>query len=396
MSYLFTRLPPFAADYSGFASALHDLGGLVVIHDASGCTGSYTGYDEPRWFGGTSAVYCSGLREFDAIMGNDERLLDNIARVCQEYEHRFVAVVGSPVPMLVGFDFDGFANLIENETDVPAFGYAATGLGLYEEGLSSAFLKVAGRFVHDPACACRRGANILGSSPLDNFNGECVSQLSGFLDEAGFPVVSVWGQGSKLEEIARAAEAEVNLVVSAAALPLARTMKERWGIPYVTGLPLGKFASDRLKRCLSHVAGGEPAAVSQPADAQGATLGKVLLIGEQVRMNAIREVLLELNPDIQVRVAGFFAWDAELTQAHDRFLADESEALDWVSDENADVLIGDPLLQQLLPGHARTLFVDDPHVAVSGRLYQHDVSAYFGTNGTKFLERPLDALYGND
>ncbi|MFQ9086536.1 MAG: hypothetical protein ACLR6H_07100 [Roseburia sp.] len=46
-----------------------DLGGIIVMHDASGCTGNYTGYDEPRWIGSKSAVFCSGLRRIDAVMG---------------------------------------------------------------------------------------------------------------------------------------------------------------------------------------------------------------------------------------------------------------------------------------------------------------------------------------
>jgi hypothetical protein len=70
LRYLFQHLPPFAADHSGVASTLHDLGGLVAIHDASGGTGSFTGYDEPRRFSRKSSVYRSGLREFDAIVGS--------------------------------------------------------------------------------------------------------------------------------------------------------------------------------------------------------------------------------------------------------------------------------------------------------------------------------------
>ena len=36
MSKLCIDLPPLAPDYSGAASALFDLGGIVVMHDASG------------------------------------------------------------------------------------------------------------------------------------------------------------------------------------------------------------------------------------------------------------------------------------------------------------------------------------------------------------------------
>ena len=54
---------------------MFDLGGIVVMHDASGCTGNYTSYDEPRWLGSRSAVFCSGLRRMDAVMGNDDKYI---------------------------------------------------------------------------------------------------------------------------------------------------------------------------------------------------------------------------------------------------------------------------------------------------------------------------------
>ena len=83
MSKLCISLPPFAPDYSGAASALFDLGGMIVIHDASGCTGNYTGFDEPRWFGSSSAVFCSGLRHMDAVLGNDDKLIRRIAEAAE-------------------------------------------------------------------------------------------------------------------------------------------------------------------------------------------------------------------------------------------------------------------------------------------------------------------------
>ena len=80
MRKLWITLPALAPDYSGVCSAMFELGGLSVIHDASGCTGNYTGYDEPRWYGSKSAVFCSGLREIDAVLGRDDKLIDQIVK----------------------------------------------------------------------------------------------------------------------------------------------------------------------------------------------------------------------------------------------------------------------------------------------------------------------------
>ena len=59
MSKLWITLPAYAGDYSGVCSAMYELGGLAVIHDASGCTGNYTGYDEPRWYDAPARTFCS-------------------------------------------------------------------------------------------------------------------------------------------------------------------------------------------------------------------------------------------------------------------------------------------------------------------------------------------------
>ena len=50
-------LTPFAPDQSGAVSVLFELGGIVVICDAGGCTGNVCGFDEPRWFEQKSAIF---------------------------------------------------------------------------------------------------------------------------------------------------------------------------------------------------------------------------------------------------------------------------------------------------------------------------------------------------
>ena len=78
MKGLLKRLAPFAPDTSGVVSALFELGGLVVICDAGGCTGNICGFDEPRWFTMRSAVFSAGMRDMDAILGRDAQLVEKI------------------------------------------------------------------------------------------------------------------------------------------------------------------------------------------------------------------------------------------------------------------------------------------------------------------------------
>ncbi|MFT3964013.1 nitrogenase component 1 [Propionivibrio sp.] len=390
---MFKHLPPFAADYSGVASALHDLGGLIVIHDASGCTGSFTGYDEPRWYAGRAGVYCSGLREFDAILGNDQRLLDNILDIVRAQDFSFVAIVGSPVPMLIGFDFEGFANLVENESGLPAFGFPTTGLACYHHGFASACIAFADRFLPKKGVRRRAGTlNILGASPLDNFTPATVDLLKACVADLGWSVTSVWGQGSEFSRMAEAASAEVNLVVSSTALPLARHMERRWGIPCVAGIPFDDRAAAALAQALRQAREGMAAAAAPPASplsrCADQDAGSVLLIGEQFQMNGLRSRLRQYCSGVSIAVGSFFAWDASFAEAGDTLLGNEEEALRLLQARNFDVVVGDPLFRSLL-GHApHTWYVDNPHYAVSGRIHrEHALATHFGASGLAFARQ---------
>ena len=50
-------LSTYSADLFGICSVLYELGGLVVMHDASGCNSTYNTHDEPRWYDIESMIY---------------------------------------------------------------------------------------------------------------------------------------------------------------------------------------------------------------------------------------------------------------------------------------------------------------------------------------------------
>ena len=82
-------LTPFAPDQSGAVSVLYELGGIIVICDAGGCTGNVCGFDEPRWFERKSAVFSAGLRDMDAILGRDDRLVAKLVDAADKIDANF-------------------------------------------------------------------------------------------------------------------------------------------------------------------------------------------------------------------------------------------------------------------------------------------------------------------
>ena len=112
-------LTPFAPDQSGAVSVLYELGGIIVICDAGGCAGNVCGFDEPRWFEQKSAVFSAGLRDMDAILGRDDRLVAKLVDAAEKVEAGFAAIVGTPVPAVIGTDHQALRRMCEKKTDLP-------------------------------------------------------------------------------------------------------------------------------------------------------------------------------------------------------------------------------------------------------------------------------------
>ena len=336
----------YSADTFGVCSALFELGGMVVMHDASGCNSTYTTHDEPRWFDMDSMVYISALTEMEAIMGDDEKLISDILSAAEELKPKFIAIVGTPIPTMVGFDFDAVACLIEERTGIPSFGFATTGMNTYVKGVSMALEMLARHYVADTERKTEKPSmNILGLTPLDfSVNGQAESLIR-WVENQGYEVLSSWAMGSSLENIARAGEAHLNLVVSAGGLKAAEVLKKRFGTPYIVGVPMDG------KTEISDLPGGE-----------------IAVVGEGVYSLSLA-CALERYLNRGVRVICTTECDGKLLRSKDRMLRDEVEI--EAALRSAEIIIADPLYRPICLVEAN--FIPLPAEAFSGRIYRNQI-----------------------
>ncbi len=396
MKGLFKWLPPFAPDYSGVCSVLFELGGIAVIHDGGGCTGNVCGYDEPRWYGSKSAVFSSTFREVEAILGSDEimlgKLTDAVSEICPE----FIAIIGTPAPMVIGTDYAAIARIVSKRTGIPAIVFDTTGINFYDHGQSLAFLELAKHFIMDRANKDKAPQiNILGATPLDFMNSAQITALKELIENAGFSRVCCWSTGASLEEIANAAASKLNIVVSPSGLRCARYLNERFNTPYIVTYPVGEYAYSRFKAALASFAqSGSLADFSHfrrsasrvYTSAKGK---KVLVIHQQVLANAVRECLRsEFNADY-VCVATFFMLDSKIKEEGDSHLVEEDDIVQLTRRHNFDIIMGDPLYKDLLAREC-PIYINLPHYAASGELFSNIVPVLIGEESTTFFAVALD------
>jgi hypothetical protein len=387
MKGLFTVLPPFTPDYSGVCSVLFELGGIAAIYDAGGCTGNFTGYDEPRWFGSSSAIFSGELREIDAVFGDDEKFIQKLHDAARNLERSFVAILGSPAPMVMGTDYKALADIVEARTGLPALFFDTNGIEYYDRGISLALAALAKTFVRPPTRKEAKSVNIIGATPLDFGQGRQIGELQAFLKQAGFSVRATWAMGATLEDIAGSAEASLNLVISRSGLAAAHYLEQSLGMPYVVGIPVGRAPVASLLRQLRREGRKE----GESLEERGAETA--LVIGEQVMCNAIRDCLEQDLGFGRVTVASYFTMDEALTRPGDLFLEEERDLLLLDRREKFDVVIGDPLYQGLLAEKNARLFVPVPHIALSSRLYWDYEYSLIGENGLRMLQQALGSRY---
>ena len=355
----------YSADTFGVCSALFELGGMVIMHDASGCNSTYTTHDEPRWYDMDSMVYISGLSEMEAIMGDDEKLIGDIVDAANNLHPKFIAIVGTPIPTMTGFDFTAVAELVEDRTGIPTFGFDTTGMNTYVQGAAKAFEGIARRFVkRDVEKTEYLSANILGLTPLDfSVNGSDASMVK-FLENAGFTVISKWAMGSTLEKLTEAGRASVNLVVSVTGLGVAKVLKELFGTPYVVGTPIGAAFQEELKHALLNTAKGGS------SDLEWSSLpnSEIAVIGEGVTSLSLAQAI-ELEYGIGVKVLCATECESALLRDKDVLTSDEEDVMEALS--GMKMVIADPLYRPICPKDAK--FMNLPAESFSGRIYRNEI-----------------------
>ena len=380
----------YSADVMGVCSALFELGGMTVMHDASGCNSTYTTHDEPRWYDMDSMVYISGISEMEAIMGDDEKLISDIVDAAEVLKPAFIAIAGTPIPTMTGFDFEAVAAVIEHRTGIPSFGFPTTGMNTYIHGASMAFAGIAERFVDDPAEKESSGikVNVLGLTPLDfSVNGTDDSIVQ-WLEREGFEVVSKWAMGSSLDEIRRSAEADVNLVVSAAGYGAAKVLYERFGMPYAIGFPAGnelpglladqiiinvkKFKEQGGAKTFESAEISVDSGVfldgSEGKDGSTYEKGFAAVIGEGIASLSLAGTI-ELECGIPAKVLCATECPEGILRECDRMTPDEDDIIPEL--EGAAYVIADPMYKPIVPESAE--FISLPSEAFSGRIYRDEI-----------------------
>lgn len=342
MKGLWKYISPFAPDQSGAAAVLYGLGGIVVICDAGGCAGNSCGFDEPRWFSGRkSAVFSAGLRDMDAILGRDDRLIAKLCDAAQQLDAAFAAIIGTPVPAVIGTDYIALQRMAERKLSIPIITINTTGMEWYDKGIEKAYDALMRKFAPQEAAPEKTTVGVLGAVPLELMAADGKEGIDKELRQEGWEHI-VWYDS--FDDFTHAGSVAANIVVSPAALPAARYVQQKLGIPYET-----RFFG--LTRILPN---------------RDVLRGKrVLIVHQQIAAKEMQN-MAEKAGAAYVRTASWFSQDKAYRRDDDVILREEDDWVDLADTNDFDVIIGDSYFKKAIP-HFTGMYIDFPHFAVSGR-----------------------------
>ena len=355
---LWKGLTPFAPDQSGAASVFYELGGILVICDAGGCTGNVCGFDEPRWFGERSAIFSAGLRDMDAILGRDDRLVAKLTDAAEKIDANFAAVIGTPVPAVIATDYRALQRMCEKKTNLPILTVDTNGMELYDVGEEKAWLTLFKTFAGKDVASQKEASEeddsskkmkigVLGLTPHDVSDLKIEEKFRKSENENTHYIC--YGMRAGIDKVKTAGSADKNLVVAPAALETAKYLEKEFGTPYEVRYP---FVDELIPEL-------------------GYERKKILIIHQQVIANAIRQEIRTRSDEqnTEVTVASWFMMKSELSEEGDLSLKEEMDYCKLVQNGNYDIVFADENMRGLVPGFKGT-FVNVRHFAVSGKLQE--------------------------
>lgn len=220
----------------------------VIVHARPGC---HSGVLLLRMLSSKhddAKIVCSGLRDKAMVFGGEERIATAIKATWEYLKPPLIAILNSSVPAMMGDDIGGIATSMKGE--VPAeiltlstAGYEGPDWIGYEEALNELvqFMKPSGS---------DGKVNIIGFKDDEPRALSDLFEMERMLNAHGVEINVVLTCCS-FEELKKAPGASLNVVLGGDGLRCAQTMKEKFGIPYVsTPYP---FGLDNTKKFLAEI-----------------------------------------------------------------------------------------------------------------------------------------------
>lgn len=355
MKNLYKYLPPFLADTFGFQEIVDVTDGMGILDDCAPYKGKVSRTDITEPYRGSRMV-CSNIRMEDVIGGTKNKLLDAFFKNSRQLDPAFVLLSNAPVSSMIGTDLEDVCDTVTAQSGIPAAAVELAGHKYYDHGLSQTMLALARLLVEPAEEKIPHSVNLIGGNAID-WSAQTLREIRSWITKRGFHIVSQWGGSERAANLKQAAKSELNLVLTVSGLATAKWMEREFGIPYIAAAPFGTDWCARLRCAMCYP--DQRDVLELPEDNADP---HILIVGEQLTANAIRNTLQHAYKMGGTHVVTFFTFEKSLSRPGDKRLKSEDDLKNLLQSGTYDVVIGDADLSVLAPDGVR--WIDLPHGAI--------------------------------
>jgi len=249
---------PVPSDRMAIISTLLNIEDAVVLEYGPEGTTHFSmnffnklGQDYPDRF------FTTGVDDSDIIMGSTEHLERGILELDALYSPKAIFVLTSSVTSIIGTDIAGICDSLQSKVQSRLIPVNTSGLGAdYSAGLRKIYLQLAELFVQPDAAKQKGRYNILGASPLHYRAESDICEITRLLREGfGCELLHCLAMNMTTEALAELSSAELNIVLTAEAVPSAEYLQSVTGTPYVYLPPYGYSQTKEFLNSVAAVIG---------------------------------------------------------------------------------------------------------------------------------------------
>ncbi|SDL20645.1 nitrogenase component 1 [Clostridium cochlearium] len=391
MKELFQYIPPPSSDYSGIISILFQLKDcLNILVTPKGCIKTILEIDILDEFKNDNLFYTS-LTQNDVISGFDEDLIYSIESIFKKYPKKYINIINTPVPTIIGSNLNGIGKVLEKKLKVPVTVFNSTGFENYSLGISEALLRIGKRFISFNYKKILNSVNIIGYSPLIVGNISTLNSIRKLIENCGVEVISIWCNETNIEKLKEASCASLNIVISAEGIQLAEYMKNKFNIPYILDMPIGISRTNKFLGILESKLKLKPNKLIYKKNYLDK---KVLIIGTPLESLYIKYCLNEDFGIKEIKIVSLISSSRKEKRLYDQdvfsdinFVYSEYELLEYIKNLDISVLIADPLYHSFVDN--KVTFIPHTNVALSGKEFINVEDNYIAEKGFEYFYKYL-------
>lgn len=352
-------------------------------------------------------LYTTHMSESDVVMGDVSRLERAILEIDQNDHPKVIFVVASSVAAVIGVDLKGVCSYMQPQVEARLFAFEQGGFrGDYSIGLKEAYAGLVRELAKDTEEKEENTYNILGASLWSYRMRSDIWELTDLLERGfGLKKHACLCADTSLDEIETMGSARLNIVVNSLAVPAAKSMEERFGIPWILKLPygykdtldwlleIGKIIGKPLEKRLE-LQLREKMRMAMQYQMYGRMLKqdkmKAVLLGEYDTVTGLSSFLKSLGMMVEREVCTHSLRGIEDPKEEVTYLMTEKEKIDLMKSLHRTFVLADDTMMKLCGDDNTCLRITSP--VTEGMVYARHLP-FAGMRGADYLLEFVERYY---